>query len=253
MEYEINEAIAKKVFETVEVGLCKGMGKPVAGQMCVEAAVCFALGLPHSDEPPCVGSAVRSYKITLNDAAWSSNSCRAKGMKLVSVAQLGSDQIDQKQFSNEVALGVINRIVPIALRSAASLIPSHKDALEAAAVGCEIAIDLVTARAAANAAYAAANAARAARAAANAAYAAANAARAARAAANAAYAAANAAYAADAAAYAAEAAAYAADAAAYAAAKDNVLSIAAQIAVDALKKLGSKGCEWLYLAEEPKS
>jgi hypothetical protein len=47
--------------------------------MCVEAAVCYALGLPHSDNPPCVGYAVRQYKIRLNDSNWSSNEARAKG------------------------------------------------------------------------------------------------------------------------------------------------------------------------------
>lgn len=57
---ELNLDIAKKVLATVDAGLVLGMGESVPGQMCVEAAVCFAYGLPHSDNPPCVGHAVRT-------------------------------------------------------------------------------------------------------------------------------------------------------------------------------------------------
>lgn len=42
-------------------GLCHGVGER-GGQMCVEAALCEALGLPHADDPMCVIQSVRSYK-----------------------------------------------------------------------------------------------------------------------------------------------------------------------------------------------
>src|SRR6185295_6211374 len=80
-DMELTEAVAAKVLQVVDAGLCVGKGKPVLGQMCVEAAVCFALGEPHSDEPSCVGSAVRAFKIRLNDSPWSSDQARAKGMR----------------------------------------------------------------------------------------------------------------------------------------------------------------------------
>lgn len=67
---DIDLDIAKKVLATVDAGLVQGVGQPAPGQMCVEAAVCFALGLPHGDNPPCVAPAVRALKIRLNDAAW---------------------------------------------------------------------------------------------------------------------------------------------------------------------------------------
>ena len=51
---EITQEIAAKVLEIVDAGLVGGVGKPVPGQMCVEAAVCYAMGLPHGDEPTCV-------------------------------------------------------------------------------------------------------------------------------------------------------------------------------------------------------
>jgi hypothetical protein len=227
---EITEAVARKVIETVDAGLVNGLGKAKPGSMCVEAAVCFALGLPHGDNPPCVGRAVRAFKICLNDSQWSSDAARAKGMRLLAVAQLGSDKIDQRRFAKEVVVGTVKKILPIALRAAAKALPAHAEALEVCAVACEAAIDFAAARSAAqksrevtktvraDATYAAADAAYAAAAAAYAAAdaAAAYAAYAADADADADAAAAAAAYAADAAADAA--AAYAADAAAAAAA-----------------------------------
>ena len=75
---EITEAIARKVLEVVDAGLVSGLGQPAPGKMCVEAAVCFALGLPHDDDPKCVAPSLRSLKIRLNDAQWSSKEARAK-------------------------------------------------------------------------------------------------------------------------------------------------------------------------------
>ena len=227
MKYEISEAVARKVVETVDQGLVHGLGTQRPGSMCVEAAVCFAMGLPHGDNPPCVGSAVRSYKIRLNDSVWSSNEARAKGMRRVAVAQLGSDEIDQKEFAKEVIVGGIRDILPIALRAAAKAVPAHAEALELAAIACEAIKEFIQAKPVAEKARSVARAA----------------------------AAAAAAYAyADAYADAAADAAAAADAYADAArkkARDGVLSIAAEVAVKALIKLGSKGCDWLFLCDEP--
>lgn len=44
MSVTITKEIAQKVRDTVDAGLSEGVGKPIPGQMCVEAAVCFALG-----------------------------------------------------------------------------------------------------------------------------------------------------------------------------------------------------------------
>ncbi len=130
---EINEPLARKVLETVDVGLCSGVGSPIPGQMCVEAAVCFALGLPHGDNPPCVHPAVRSAKIALNDSTWSSNAARAAGMRRVAIAQLGSTEIDIGRFRQIVQLETIRQIVPMPLR---------KVGLTDHAVACESATDL---------------------------------------------------------------------------------------------------------------
>ena len=258
---------AIKILDLLKHGLVKGLGFPEPGKMCIEAAVCYAMGLPHSDTPSCVAPAVRAFKIGLNDSAWSSNKARAQGLKQIAVAQLGSESIDEALFMKEVARLIIQKVLPISLRASG---------LEAEALRCELGGTEASAHAAARAADVAADVAAAAGdagyaaayAAARAAYAAARAAGyaaraagyaagyAARAAADvAAYAAAYAADAAaagDAAGYAARAAAdvaaYAADAAASGDA-DEILKIAAEVGVAALKTCKSPGCKWLSLCD----
>ena len=139
-EVKIDRALAIKVLEVVDAGLVSGMGKPIPGQMCVEAAVCYAMGLPHSDEPTCVAPSLRALKIKLNDSSWSSNAARTKGLRRLAIAQLGSQgALDEKRFAQNLVSLVIRKYVPIALRAAASRHPKreHKDALEAAAKRCE--------------------------------------------------------------------------------------------------------------------
>ena len=254
---EITLDQARKVLEVVDAGLSEGMGFPVPGQMCVEAAVCYALEQPHGDEPECVNEAVRKFKIRLNDSPWSSKDARAAGMRRLAIAQLGTNDksFDEKKFVEVLVEQTIRKIVPYALRSAIKGIEDqkHKAAFEEAAVRCERDGDLEAAKNAREAAYADADAAYADAAAytANAAYAAAAYA-AADAAAAAAYAAA---YADAAAAYAdadAAASAYAAaaDAAAAAAANaaagcvarnDIALNMSADIGVEALRAAGAHG------------
>jgi len=135
---KITKTIAKKVLAVVDEGLVYGLGNNKPGEMCVEAAVCFALGLPHSDNPPCVGVAVRSFKIRLNDSSWSSDEARAKGMRKLAVAQLGSDVIDQKEFSKRLAIKTCRRLLPHIFRIAAKKQKSpYKEELLKHAEGCE--------------------------------------------------------------------------------------------------------------------
>src|SRR5690348_7959777 len=112
---KITKAFAKKVLETVDAGLVKGVGKPIPGQMCVEAAVNYALGQPHGDNPvSCVAPSVRIAKIKLNDAQWSSNKARTAGMRKVAVAQLGSaGTINEQEFARYYAEQTIRKIVPL--------------------------------------------------------------------------------------------------------------------------------------------
>jgi len=135
---KITRDIAQKVLKVVDAGLVKGIGNPVPGKMCVEAAVCYALGLPHGDQPNCVGEAVRQFKIPLNDARWSSDEARTTGLRKLAVAQLGSDTIDQREFARLVAEGTIRQVLPEMLRRVAQReAANHEEALRAAALRCE--------------------------------------------------------------------------------------------------------------------
>ena len=235
---KITTEIASKVLEIVDTGLVKGVGKPIPGKMCVEAAVCYALGEPHGDNPSCVSPVVRSLKITLNDFEWSSNQARAKGLRRLAIAQLGTNGVlDDKEFANRASEIAIRKAVPYALWCAAEVHKNaaHKPALLDAAQRCER--EGTTAVAAA-AAWAAAW--EAAEAAAWEAWEAAARATAEAAAARAAVAAALAARAA------AEAAAAAAEAAEE---RDRILSLFAEEIVQVLIELKAPGCEWLYLTE----
>jgi hypothetical protein len=152
----------KKLLETVDAGLSAGLGKPVPGQMCVEAAVCFALGLPHSDDPGCVSQSVRELKIALNDSVvWSDNQSRARGLRRLAVAQLGTKgTLDEVEFARRAVMLLINKTLADFLDSQGQT--EHAN-------DCRQASDLASARKAADAVWAA----NAARAAANAAWAAA--------------------------------------------------------------------------------
>ena len=93
------EAIVPKLRDVIEAGPGgAGLGAPVAGQLCIEAAVCLVLGLPHSDSPKgCVGDPDRRFAIRLNDANWSSDKARAEGMAEFAIAHLGSATMTAKQ------------------------------------------------------------------------------------------------------------------------------------------------------------
>jgi hypothetical protein len=239
-DFVLTEEIAKRVLDTVDAGLCSGVGEPVPGQMCVMAAINYALGREHGDNPEiCVGSAVREFDIKLNDSNWSSNEARARGMRAEAIAKLGSNHLDQEEFAKRIALKTVQQIVPIALRTVVPLTTPHSDGLEAAALACELAVDLVQARAAARVAAGAA--------AYDAAYDAAYAV--ARDAARAAARAAAYAVAGDVARDAARTAAYAASAATPAK-RDSILTLAANLAKGVLVEMGSEGSKYLYLIQE---
>lgn len=136
--FRITKKLVMELTTTVDAGLCNGKGVRKPGEMCVEAAVCYAMGLPHGDRPTCVAACVREFKIRLNDSRWSSNKARAKGLRRIAVAQLGSEGVvDPKKFCALLAEQTIRQIVPLSMRSAAKVNPKFADKLEAAAVRCE--------------------------------------------------------------------------------------------------------------------
>lgn len=137
---EITRALAQNVLATIDAGLVRGLGQPVPGKMCVEAAVCYGLGLPHSDDPGCVADSLRSLKTRLNDAVWSSPKARARGLRRLGLAQLGSKNVlDEPEFIRRMVRLAITEHVPAALRAMAALHPNpmHQAALALAAERCE--------------------------------------------------------------------------------------------------------------------
>jgi hypothetical protein len=96
--------VIEKFDKILERGLCKGVGSP-DGQMCIEAAITQALGLPFNDNPECVAPAVRAYKIRLNDAyGWASPASRAVALRSIGIAQIGSKGVvDDVEFAKRIA------------------------------------------------------------------------------------------------------------------------------------------------------
>ncbi len=64
--------VRAKLTEIIGYGLVSGLGTREPGKICVEAAVCWALGEGHGDHPTCVAEPDRRFAIRLNDARWSS-------------------------------------------------------------------------------------------------------------------------------------------------------------------------------------
>jgi hypothetical protein len=232
----ITRDIAKKVLDAVDC-------------MSVEAAVCHALGLPHDHDSKCVSPALRMLIDRLSRSPWSSPRMRAKGLRRLALAQLGSAGVlNDKTFARRVAEMTIRTVVPRALRSAAEVQHSKdkQEVLIAAAERCEREGTPDTASAA-EAAATAVNAdttnADFSHTASYAASAASHAARGARAAA---------ADAIDVFEFghcAVVAAAYAADAAYFAGARDAELAAFAESILHILIEMGAPGCQWLDLAD----
>jgi hypothetical protein len=118
MEIILNKEVARKVLKVVDKGLIGGLGSPKPGDMCVEAAVCYALDLPHGDNPPCVGSKVRDFKIALNDSYWPTNKDRTQGMRKLAIAQLGSNELNQDIFLEKVGFRCMTTVLPVILENA---------------------------------------------------------------------------------------------------------------------------------------
>lgn len=100
----ITKAVALKVLEVVDQGLSSGLGREEPGAMCVEAAVCYAMGEPHNDMPKCVMPLIRDVKININDNhVWQEAALdrhdnydkkaarvRSNALRRLAIAQLGS-------------------------------------------------------------------------------------------------------------------------------------------------------------------
>ncbi|NDD31050.1 MAG: hypothetical protein EB084_22575 [Proteobacteria bacterium] len=157
----MNIDIEERLKEIIGHGLVRGLGNPIPGGMCVEAAICLALGEDHSAEPSCVAEPDRLLAIRLSNARWSSPQACAEALLPLALAQLGTAGTDRTAWARALVEGTIRRVVPVALRAAAFGHPNekHRKALEAAAKRCEqegsIVVDYAANAAADRATYAA--------------------------------------------------------------------------------------------------
>jgi hypothetical protein len=142
----------EKYNSVISRGLCKGQGTR-RGRMCIQAAVCYALGLPHGDDPECVIDTARVCGMRLNDASWSSPAARAAGLWEFGIAQLGSKGVvDNLEFVKRFVELTIREFIPEVFRE---LLPKENGCLVAAS-RCETEGTMGAARAAADAVYVAA-------------------------------------------------------------------------------------------------
>ena len=133
MNFNIETFNVKLYDQIIARGLSDGIGER-DGQMCIEAAICTVLDLPHGDDPGCVAESVRAFKIRLNDAKWSSAEARANGLRDLGLAQLGSlDVVDDSEFAGRLSGMTIQKLIPALFRECLSNFP---DCL-AAANRCE--------------------------------------------------------------------------------------------------------------------
>lgn len=90
-EIIVDKGFVSYVLKVVDKGLSHGLGRRIPGKMCVEAAVAFASGEDHHDNPTCVDEDLAGHKIGLNDThGWPDAKARAAGLRRVAIAQLGS-------------------------------------------------------------------------------------------------------------------------------------------------------------------
>jgi hypothetical protein len=147
--FKLEDFSVEKFDSILAKGLSHGLGNP-GSQVCIEAATCQTLGLPQGDDPGCVSAAVRYFKIKLNDSRWSSPEARAKGLRDLGLAQLGSKGVvNDYEFAKLLAEKTIRVLIPKIFRS----VFVDNETCLAAALRCEEEGTEAAANAAANAAY----------------------------------------------------------------------------------------------------
>ena len=154
------EVLVPRIDAILARGLSAGLGQK-GKQVCIEAAICEALNLPHGDDPQCVAIAVRAFKIRLNDSNWSSPEARAAGLRNLGIAQLGSlGVVNDVEFARRMAHATIQVLIPALFRQIFTLdTPQHQKCREAADRCADAAADAARWAAAAAARWAAADAA----------------------------------------------------------------------------------------------
>jgi len=110
---KITEEVAAQILRVVDEGLTWGAGKPAPGHMCVEAAISYAFGEPHGDQPSCVSRVLRVLTIGMNEALWSNDQERGRGLRRIAIAQLGTaGMLDEQLFMEKLSETTITTLLP---------------------------------------------------------------------------------------------------------------------------------------------
>lgn len=103
----------KKFDKLLKPGLCRGTHK--GNMFCIEAAVSIVLGESEEDDPDyhpsCVARHINEFKVDLNDRNWSTPQARAKGLRDLGLAQLGSVKFRSDEFDQMMIDVVKERII----------------------------------------------------------------------------------------------------------------------------------------------
>jgi hypothetical protein len=136
-QFDVSKFDVSKYDSILSMGLSRGIGIRTR-QVCIEAAICQTLGLPHDDDPQCVSKDVRFFKIKLNDFDWSSPEARAKGLRDLGLAQLGSlGVVSNKEFLAGLKSKFIKVLIPTIIRDLFYDNPKCLAKCLAAATQCE--------------------------------------------------------------------------------------------------------------------
>lgn len=128
----ITKKLISKIDQLLSFGLTKGLGQPKPGEMCVEAAIAYALGKEHTDKNyECVLPLLNKIKINLNDCNWSSNKARAEGMRSLAIAQLGSNTLDEAIFAEKLKEHLNKRLLPYLIQKHKKEFPNQAAIIEA--------------------------------------------------------------------------------------------------------------------------
>lgn len=94
MEFEITQQMVQNLLGYVKKGFCNGAGEVSDGQFCVQQAVNMATTMEAetSDGPNCVHKEFNCLGINLNDMEWRGPKTRAKGLKRLAVAEMGTEE-----------------------------------------------------------------------------------------------------------------------------------------------------------------
>jgi hypothetical protein len=152
-----NTTLRNRVTDIVSAGLVVGLGHPIPGEMCLEAAICLALGESHGDSPSCVALPDRNYAMALQDAYPGTIAERAALFLPLGLAQLGTSGSDRGPWLRRLVAGTIGQVLPFWLLRAAEKNDTHAPMLRAAAARCALEQSAASAYAAAASAYAAAS------------------------------------------------------------------------------------------------